>query len=816
MGEKNIMPKRRIYLLACVSVVALAAPGLAQTAPVATPAAPPVAATTTTATVRTHKSGVEDIVVTAQSRAQKLQRVPISINAFNADFIHQVGAQNVGDLQQFTPGLNVDHNSTTQPTYNIRGVATSDFGVGTDPSVGLYVDGVYSARSGEALIFFNDLERVEVLKGPQGTLFGRNTAAGAIAIITKKPTDKFEGTIDYKIGNYDKQEASLVLNVPVTDNFSVRMDGVINRRNGWLTNYNGASLNNEHNNSTRLAARWKPGTDNDIILAWDHDNTNVAAPTALGVGPYTPNGGDPFNGVYSRVIGGRESRTLDGLTLTAKHQFDGFSLTSLTAYKAFHTSNRESETGAIQDDRYFDTENRETNDSYYQEFRANGVWRDLTYTAGASYFQERAKQASIATTLTDSADVAFGAPLFGTYVQGLTNTNLAGLPYQEQMRNLGQNKAWSVFGDATYALTPTVNLTAGLRITGDDKNFQWNSPPGIVIGAPAATGAWTPVPGKTVSAADAVNAWTQFLLGLPSDAGGNNGNAIFNTYPVPQGTPINSQLSSTNASPRFVVDYHFARDAMVYASASYGYIAGGFNSVQPNSTFQPENVDSYEIGMKSDWLDHRLRANITGFYYTYANQQSLTLAKVPGSLVPQYLVQVGDSEGKGIDFELHGTPVPDLVLGMVAGFIDTTWTKRLINGYDLAGQPTGEPELRLAVSADYSWDMADRGSIRFHATHSFTTAQRRNTNSIQQDILNAQLVNLGKLPGYEGERNISNIRLTWLSASGHYEAAAYVENAFDNRYVGGINRITTDTLQTPYVRPENDPAFYGVELAYHF
>ncbi len=787
------MPKRRIYLLACASVVALAAPALAQTPSVASPAAPPAADTTTTATVRTHKSGVEDIVVTAQSRAQKLQRVPISINAFNADFIRQVGAQTVADLQQFTPGLSVDHSSTTQPNYNIRGVATSDFGVGTDPSVGLYVDGVYSARSGEALIFFNDLERVEVLKGPQGTLFGRNTAAGAIAIITKKPTDKFEGTIDYKIGNYDKQEGSLVLNVPVTDNFSVRMDGVINRRNGWLTNYNGASLNNEHNNSTRLAARWKPGTDNDILLSWDHDNTNVAAPTALGVGPYTPNGGDPFNGVYSRVIGGRESRTLDGLTLTAKHQFDGFSLTSLSAFKAFHTSNRESETGSIITDRYFDTENRETNHSYYQEFRANGVWRDLTYTAGASYFQERAKQASIATTLTDSADVAFGAPLF-EIVGGETGYNLSGLPYQEQMRNLGQNKAWSVFGDATYALTPTINLTTGLRITGDDKDFQWNSPPGVVLGAPAI-----------------VSTTAQYLLNLV-----NNGNAIFNTYPVPQGTPINRQLSSTNASPRFVADYHFARDAMVYASASYGYIAGGFNSVQPNSTFQPETVDSYEIGVKSDWLDHRLRANITGFYYTYANQQSLTLAKVPGSLVPQYLVQVGDSEGKGIDFELHGTPVPDLVLGMVAGFIDTTWTKRLINGYDLAGQPTGEPELRLAVSADYSWDMADRGSLRLHATHSFTTAQRRNTNSIQQDVLNAQLVNLGKLPGYEGERNLSDMRLTWLSASGHYEAAAYVENLFDNRYVSGINRITADTLQTPYVRPENNPAFYGVELAYHF
>lgn len=779
----------RLRLLACcASTLAMAASAAAQTAPRAPAAAEPAAP---------GGRKVEDIVVTAQSRSQKLQRVPISISAFSGDFLHQTATQNFGDLQRYTPGLSVDNTSLTQPKFTIRGISTDDFGVGTDPAVGIYIDGVYAARSGELLIFFDDLERVEVLKGPQGTLFGRNTAAGAISVITKKPSDKYEGTLDYRVGNYGKQEGTLMLNVPVTDTFSIRVNGVINRRDGYLTNYNGDHLNDEHNNSTRVSARWRPTENDDIIFSWDHDNTHIAPPTALGVGPYTPNGGDPFNGVYSRVVDGHETRTLDSLTLTAKHQFDGFSLTSLSAYKSFHTSNRESETGSALIDRYFDTENRETNHSYYQELRINGVWNNLTYVAGASYFYERAKQASIATGTTDSLNNAFdtqaGVRLFDL-VASQTHTNLDGLYYQEFMANLGQNSAWSVFGDATYALTPKLNLTAGLRVTGDDKDFQWDSPPGVILNGPASA-----------------NQLTQTLLKLF-----NNGNAFFPTYPVPQGVPFSRQLSSTNASPRFVADYHVTPDAMVYASASFGYKAGGFNSVQVNSTFEPEYVDSYEIGMKSDWLDHRLRVNVTGFYYNYTNQQSITLVQAPGAIVPAYQTQTGDSTGKGADFEIRVLPLEGLQLSFAATYLDANWNKRIENGLDLSGQPTGEPNFKGTFGIDYSYDLGTSGHVRFHFTDSYTSAPRLNAYDRQQDALNALYANLALIPGYEGDRNIADARLTWQSASNHYEVSLYALNLFDARYATGINSITRDTIFTPYVRPDNDPRFYGLEMAYHF
>jgi iron complex outermembrane receptor protein len=582
-----------------------------------------------TSTEPPKQKAIEEVVVTAQLRSQKIQKVPISINAFSSAFIKRTGSQTLGDLQKYTPGLTVDDTSTTQPSFSLRGVMPDDFGVGTDPAVGLFVDGFYSARSGEALVFFDDVARVEVLKGPQGTLFGRNTAAGAISIITNKPTDKVEGMLDEKIGNYGKVEETVMLNVPLSDTFSIRVDGLINRRSGYLTNnYNGDQLSDEHNESFRVAARWRPADDTDVLLAWNHDNTNIAPPTALGIGPYAGNGGNPYAAIYDRVINGQESRRLQDVNLTIQHQFDGFTLTSLSAYKFFSTQNRESETGSALSSRYFDTENVENNHNFYQELRANGVWGDLTWVAGASYYQERAKQQSIATALTDSIDTLIGTegypPVFANPVclfVGLCG--LEGDQWREQMNNLGQYSAASAFGDVTYAVTPRLNLTVGARFTDDEKKFSWQSPPVDVIGASPAQ-------------LDIIRS----LLG----------NIIF-TYPgtppnqLPQGTTVTRSNSWTNVSPRFVIDYHIAPDVMTYASATYGYKAGGFNSVEIGSHFSPETIQSYEGGLKSDWLNHTLRVNLSLYYYIYDNFQSIALAPVQNSIVPQYITQSGNNRG---------------------------------------------------------------------------------------------------------------------------------------------------------------------------
>ncbi|MGN6496141.1 MAG: TonB-dependent receptor plug domain-containing protein [Tsuneonella sp.] len=169
---------------------------LAGTAFLATPAVAQVAAgsspdaqATTDTPPNAREGQLQEIIVTAQRREQSLQDVPISVTAFNEASIDALSAESIGDLDTFTPGLTINDTSITQPSFTIRGVQTDDFGIGTDPSVGIFVDGIYSGRSGSSLIFFNDVNRVEVLKGPQGTLFGRNTSGGAISIVTNMHYD---------------------------------------------------------------------------------------------------------------------------------------------------------------------------------------------------------------------------------------------------------------------------------------------------------------------------------------------------------------------------------------------------------------------------------------------------------------------------------------------------------------------------------------------------------------------------------------------------------------------------------------------------
>jgi iron complex outermembrane receptor protein len=756
------------------------------------------------------QSSVEEIVVTAQLREQKLQDVPISISAFNSDFINQTGSQTINDLQKYTPGLRIDATSTTQPVFEIRGISTNDFGIGTDPSVGIFVDGVYSARSGESVIFFDDIDRVEVLKGPQGTLFGRNTAAGAISIITNKPTEDFEGLVDFKTGNYNKEEGTIVLNVPITDTLAARFDGIVNRRDGYTYNsYNGAWLNNENNESTRLALRWRPDADTDVVLAWDHDNTDVTPPTALGISPYSHNGGNPFGATYDDEVGGRETRILDGITLTGSEHFGDLLLTSISAYKFFKTTNLESETGSPDLNRYFDTENLENNHSFYQELRLNGSSGPFTFAGGGSYFYERAKQQSAATGTLASVDttlLAAGAPpLFQDLANAFGTPQLLALFRNEDMDNLGQNRSWSLFGDATYAATDQLNFTAGLRFTDDAKAFRWFAPPAQVPGASKLL-----TPSQLAS--------FDFIEGLI-------GNIIYN----PAGIPVSRADEWTNLSPRFVVDYHWTPDVMTYASASYGYKAGGFNSVEANSEFQPEKVTSYETGIKSQWLNRKLELNLSGYYYEYTNQQSITLAAVQGALAPQYLVQTGNSEGKGIDAELVWKPLADLTFHITEGFLDTVWTKRIQPGtvlsvvapapeLNLNGQPTGDPEFHTVIAADYRHDLGDLGALRFHADYTLTSAERNNDASRYNNAQLASLVNFNLLPGYYKSQNLTDARITWNDENDRYEVAFYVNNFFDNRYIAtptDIDEVTAPSFNTPYARP-NEPRFFGAELSYRF
>jgi iron complex outermembrane receptor protein len=185
----------------------------------------------------TDEDPIEVISVTAQKRAQSIQDVPISMSAFSADTLNNIGAEDFTDLTALVPSLSVVGGSDAFPITYIRGIGTNDTSIGADPSIGVYIDGVYASRLGGALTELLDIERVEILKGPQGTLFGRNSIGGAISIITKKPSEFLEGTFKVSLANYSTKNASAVVNIPLVDNsLYAKLFGSLSESDGWQTN----------------------------------------------------------------------------------------------------------------------------------------------------------------------------------------------------------------------------------------------------------------------------------------------------------------------------------------------------------------------------------------------------------------------------------------------------------------------------------------------------------------------------------------------------------------------------------------------------
>jgi iron complex outermembrane receptor protein len=791
----------------------------AQTAPAPQP--DPTQAQTPPAAAADDSGQLGDIIITAQRREQSLQTVPISVAAFTAANIKALSAESIGDLDNFTPGLTINDSSVTQPSFTIRGVSTDDFGIGTDPSVGIFIDGIYSGRSGSSLIFFNDINRVEVLKGPQGTLFGRNTSAGAISIITNKPSPNQEMTATAQFGNYAKAKLDVMGNVPITDTLYLRVDGVINRRNGFMKDaVTRDDREREDSNSGRIALRWAPSANTDFVLAYDHDDTNKDGPAAVGISAFALST-DPSGPFANDVIDNKETRLLNGVSLTATQRMGAFTLTSISSFKHFETHNREDEDGTNDPTRYFDTENVERNSSLYQEVRLGYESDRVSAIAGVSYYHERGRQQSVATALTDSlnrliSDATAGQfPIFS--ILDSVGLPVFGNTFQETMSNRAANDSYAAFGDATFKVTPRLSLTAGIRYTHDLKKFSWFNGPFSAPGLDAIK-----APGALYNAILGVPAFPDDALFSASDffgaTIGPNG-LIFDEGAL-EGVQFTRRASFSDVSPRFVVQYDATPDVHLYASATRGYKAGGFNSVQINSFFAPEKVWNFEGGIKSELFDRHVRFNLSGYYFKYSNRQALSLENTGGA-VPQYITLSGDSEAYGLDLDTQFVISRDFSITGTAGLIESKWVKRVEQGIDISGQPTGEPVFRGIVGLHYKHDTGG-GTIFGDASYSYTSRQRLNdaARAINDFIAipvaaGGAGVDLAKIDRLWAPRNIINAKIGWRSPGERYSIALFAENLLNEKYLRTLNTITADTFHTPYVR-RDQPGYYGIELGLKF
>ena len=747
----------------------------------------------------------ESITVTAQSRTQKSQAVPIPLQVMTSEQVDKLGANNLGDVNGYIPGLTVDSTQPTQPDFTLRGLGASDFGIGTDSPVGVYVDGVYTGKTGGSLMNFNDVQRIEVLKGPQGTLFGRNSAAGAISIVNNEPSTAaphYEGKV--RVGQYGERDEEALINQPINDAMAFRFSAVNQHTDGWITDAaTGQKLNGTKNWGTRASFLWEPAAQSKVVISWEHEELNqkarpaiglVAMPPAPGLPPVPPDPNsylDPRTApVCNDAANNTEGRIFDGVTLRFEAPTSWGDFKSTTAYRRFHSINSEDNDGTNRIYTYLSTANIEKNSNWQQEFKLSGRNTLSDWVGGVSFFHENADQNSQVNTYTDTLDTlsnnVAGMPIYSTIAQ-LSGVSLLGNTWQENMFNHANNSAQAVYGDVIWHLTPQWNLTTGLRYTRDQKEFSWYEP---------------------VRNAGAVDMGVAGLTqaGFFQQVAQMQGQAVANqlygfltqnqllTSPGATTAPLSAKNSWTDVSPRVVLDYKFDADRMVYTSITKGYQAGGYNALQQiGSKFDPEIVWNYELGMKNYYRDYHLLLNASLFTYRFTNLQQLNLVNLNASGVPMYQVTTSDEKATGLDIDTRWQPTKALRLTLAGEYIDQKYGHYVASdGNDVSNQPVGTPKLTVAVGVDYTWQQVFGGELMGSLQDAYTSASRCNADSLLQGgCLHTPRFTVGT------STNRTDLRLRWDAPQHNWNVALLVNNLFNRQYVSGISNIA-QALGTPY------------------
>lgn len=757
------------------------------------------------------------MVVTAQSRAQEVEKVPIAIDVVTAADIEKLAATDISKMDMFVPGLVVSGSSPTQPAYAIRGIGGSGFGVGTDPAVGVYVDGVYAARSGAALLGFNDAKRVEVLKGPQGTLFGRNAAAGAISIITNRPsTAGVEAKATLRIGNYGQRWGSALLNLPAGENMAFRFSVVDNQSDGWQRDAaTGEYFGKNDDWGARLGGLWN--TDNSQFwLTWQHEKLDQPEKANTGLIPLSddPNQRAPYPAdpstylnplhapLYQDALGHGEHREFDDVALHIDHYMDWATLSSITSWRRFDTGNLGDGDGTNHIATYLAANNIEHNESWYQEFKLSGNTGLIDWVAGVSAYRENADQDSqiiLRTNSIDSIIVNTGIPtgtpdgtLYNYFSQVLASF---GLPYTllgdswtEDVYNEARYSSYAAYGDVIWHLSDQIELTTGGRFTYDNKRFTWLNKP-----------RYAPELDATIAELDKLGIFAQTGL----DPAVFQQNLVF---PNAVGIPVQHDNSWNDFSPRVVLTDHFTPETMGYISVAKGYKAGGYDSVDVGAEFDPEKVWNYEAGVKSVFPEQNLVLNASVYHYNYSNLQTLTLDTNTPSGIPKYTADTSDQKANGMDLALQWSPIEALILNANATYLDQKYGKKItVNGIDLSGQPTGQPKVNYALGMQYKWHVPG-GEMVFDLNHAYRGPSRCNRSSTIQGTCQ---VSPNFMVGTSKQR--TDARLGWSTADDRWGVAMFVNNLFDKRYVTGVGNITTSVLGTPWANI-TPPRMYGVEF----
>lgn len=716
-----------VLLLSCTSFTVLAAPALAQAS---------------------DEQPTDVVIITAQKRSENIQEVPVAVTAISGDALQDLGVTDVLDLNALSPSLQVKtDDNAANPKIFIRGIGLNDFNPNTASAVAIYSDGVYVGSPLAQMGQFFDLERIEVLRGPQGTLYGRNTTGGAINVISRKPGDVLEGNAYVEYGSFNSLTAEAGVGGPIQDGvLGYRVAGTYVTNDGYTLNrLTGNRGNDVDRGSARFTLSWTPSDSFDGLFQLRYGRSNggsiwaynrsLLPQTAAATGPdgfcapgfytsgectdlagYANTSSNLYQGDYH--LEGKDEVETYGASATLTWDLGAMSLVSVTGYDNADRDDVEDTDAGPTD--IITARYRAKQWAASQELRlqSNG---DNTLDWVLGIYLAR-----------DELDTNSYYDVFRVANSGDPDTDLPqgigvfGWPFTQD------TDSYAVFGQVDYDLTDRLTATVGLRYSADDKTFHYDST-------------------------------------YASDPG----DPTFNIFPT-----VDASRTFDSVSGRLGLKYAVNDDINIYATYNRGYKSGGFFSAQTTDPasllpYDDEIVDAYEIGLKSQLLNGLVTVNLAAFTYDYQDMQVYTLVVDPNTnLTVQNFTNASNAKVSGLEAEVSSSPIDGLDLSLGASFLDATYEDFQSAGDDYSGnQLPNAPEVSITASGRYAWAMFE-GEASVQADVSYRS-------KVYYDTRNVERLS-------DGERTFVNLRAGWKPAGDNWELGVFGRNVFDETNISDI------------------------------
>ena len=746
-------------------------------------------------------SVVEEIIVTTQKREQSLRDVPVTVTSFSGRMLEDLNIDEFDEVSDITPGLIIQEQSPNNPAFVIRGITSDSGSAQIAPRVSIYLNGIDVSRSRGSHFELFDIERIEVAKGPQATLFGTASAIGAVSVITRKPQEEFAGEIMVGYGNYDSYQARGFV-TGGSEKVQGRLAFTYRKRDGFIENIAGdpgsqseggtvqPDLNGIERFGVRGSLRLTPNDNVTVDLVLNYEKNDDTG-TSFKSGNRAPTGGsaDPFSFAElggggprsAEVLGddvlGIDRELYDGNLTIAWDLNENWSITSVTGYREFDSLEvfDADGTAAI----FAEFAEDSTGDQFSQELRANYSGDTLNAFFGVNYFSESGEQAvpflaEEGTFLQCAAGVIPGLPCIGPDGTIGSLTAAQGLPpifYDAEFGNTGEFDIFSVFADATYNVTDRLELTAGIRYVYEERESGYFArlPASVLTGAPLlAFGVDTN--GGVVTAEDDFDAWL----------------------------------------PRFNARFEVNDDVSLYATVSKGRrsdvidvtsVADSNGNPVAGTTLVPEEIIwNYEGGIKARTPDGKIDVALSAFYQDYENFQ-VSLVNDAGQIIPS---NAGSASNFGVEGEIRTSFNEHFQMFGNIAYIDAQINDEAENGIFAGNRFRLQPEWSTALGGMFNYPITDEINFIANATWTYRS-------SVFFEIENQPLAGLDIA---EDEVHLVSLRAGVAAADDSWEVNFFANNLFNKDYIIDAGN-TGGAFGTPTF-VAGPPRFYGVQLTGRF